>query len=151
MSFGSSRTVLLLDYSLPHKYFFLSGDSELTHAYTKNEPDSCLRDSESEFGEMCHQEDIHDIHMDSCLQTCDGREHNPEGSHLQTSRGMNKEPEQSENTLCPCRATHARWSRSQWPSVNPSCCNGLYKSKNTFNHIKSKSFACGDLTLNYNI
>lgn len=115
-------TALLLDFiHLPHVYF-PPGDSELTHVYTQSEPDYCLGDSESEFGEMCHQEDTHDIQMDTCPQICDGREHNPEMSHQQTSRRMNEEPEQRENTLCPCRATHSRWSGSEWLSLNPPCC-----------------------------
>ncbi|XP_034170743.2 uncharacterized protein LOC113543357 [Pangasianodon hypophthalmus] len=102
---------------------YYAGDSELTHAYIQNETDSCLSDSGSDFGEMCHQQDIHDVLMDPCLQTCAGREHNPEVSHPQTSGRMNEEPEQSQDTVCPCSAVHSRWSSNQWPSLPPPCCN----------------------------
>ncbi|GAA6099757.1 uncharacterized protein LOC113543357 [Tachysurus ichikawai] len=105
---------------------YYTGGSELPHAYLQNETDSCLNDSESDLGEMCHQPDVHDIHnvqMDPCFQTCDGREHNPEVSHPQTSGRMNEEPQPSKDNLCPCKAVHSRWSSGQWPSLPPPCCN----------------------------
>lgn len=109
-------------------HLFSLGDSELTHAYIQDETDSCLSDSGSDFGEMCHQQDVHDVLMDPPLQTCDGREHNPEVSLPQTSQRMNEEPEQREDTLCPCRAVHSRWSNNQWPTLPPPCCNGVNQS-----------------------
>ncbi|KAG7319508.1 hypothetical protein KOW79_016651 [Hemibagrus wyckioides] len=102
---------------------YYPGDSELPHAYLQNETESCLSDSESDFGEMCHQTNVHDVHhvqMDPCFQTCDGRELNPEVSH---SQRMNEEPEPSEDTLRPCRTVDSRWSSNQWPSLPPPCCN----------------------------
>lgn len=102
---------------------FPPGDSELTHAYIQDETDSCLRDSGSNFGEMCHHHHhVHSVHMD----TCDGRELNPETSH---PRSMSEEPEQSEDPLCPCRAVDSGWSSNQWPSLPPPCCHGVYQSR----------------------
>ncbi|XP_053507194.1 uncharacterized protein LOC128623980 [Ictalurus furcatus] len=102
-----------------------TGDSELTRTYIQDESDSCLSDSGSDFEEMCHRDDVHDVQMDPCLQTCDGREHNRDVSHPQTRRRMNEGPEHTlrEDTLCPCSAEHSRWSSNQWPTLPPPCCN----------------------------
>ncbi|KAF5898901.1 uncharacterized protein DAT39_011400 [Clarias magur] len=100
---------------------YYTGDMPFTHAYIQGETDSCLSDSGRDFGEMCHHHHrIHSFHMDPCVQTCDGRELNPEASHPQR---MSKEPEESEDPLCPCRAVDLGRSSNQWPTLPPPCCN----------------------------